>query len=290
METSAIRKSSFAFASTLLPPDTREATRSLYAACRSLDDLADGADPDQAAGCLDQVLKGLSPASLAEQNDLRPEARVFLKLARSHDLGLGAARHLVQTLASDLRPARLQTEAELLAYAQGAAGTVGEMMSDLLCTPGHGEEGRAYAADLGIAMQLTNIARDVPEDAKMGRRYLPFDWCPFTPTALVDPDAASRKTAEQAISRTLALAEKYYARARQGYASLPFRARIVVGLAAERYREIGMCIARMPDRVWSERVRPNGFEVMRCGLRGCCLGVLGQTRTDFGRRDRLRRA
>ncbi|MFW5642066.1 MAG: squalene/phytoene synthase family protein, partial [Roseicyclus sp.] len=189
MDRRAIARSSFGTAARLLPPEARHAVLDLYAACRALDDVADGQGGAAARARLSHVARDLSahpaPATCSE-------ARVFHDLARGHGLDLVPAGRLVETLAGDLRPARLRTEAELLAYAHGAAGTVGEMMCDLFCPRGVTAEIRARAADLGIAMQLTNIARDVAEDARLGRRYLPSDWCALPPERLVAPVACDR--------------------------------------------------------------------------------------------------
>lgn len=261
----AIQGSSFAVASRLLPRETREATLGLYAACRALDDIADRQGGDAAGWRLGRVRDELSGSAWAE---VLPESRVFLDLDARHGLDLAPARHLVTTLEGDLSPARLANEPELLAYAHGAAGTVGEMMSDLLCPGGLPREARARAADLGIAMQLTNIARDVREDAALGRRYLPGDWCPVPPERLIEPAPDARDAASRAVMQTLSLAERHYARARQGYAALPRRARLAVALAAERYREIGLVIMARPGLLWQDRARPGALGQVRCYARG----------------------
>ena len=78
---------------------------------------------------------------------------------------------LIRGIESDLQPVMVGTEAELLRYCYRVAGTVGLLMCDVLGV--HDSRAKAHAIDLGIGMQLTNIARDVQEDAGMGRRYVP---------------------------------------------------------------------------------------------------------------------
>jgi phytoene synthase len=270
MDRNAIAGSSFATAARLLPPRSRQAVLDLYAACRALDDVADGQGGQLAQSRLSRVAQDLSghPATA-----ISPEAQVFRDLARRHGFDLAPARRLVETLAGDLRPARLETEAELLEYAHGAAGTVGEMMCELLCTRGASADIRVRAADLGIAMQLTNIARDVAEDARMGRRYLPSDWCALPPDRLAAPDPADRDVASKAVLRTLTLAERRYARAREGYGALPPRARLAVALAAERYREIGRRIMARPGIVWERRARPAAAGHVRCAALGLSRAI-----------------
>jgi phytoene synthase len=278
MDRRAISRSSFGTVARLLPPERRKAVLDLYATCRALDDVADGQGGAAAQDRLSRVAWDLS----AHPAPPVAEARVFHDLARRHGLDLVPARRLVETLAGDLRPARLRTEAELLAYAHGAAGTVGEMMCDLLRGRGTTADIGARAADLGIAMQLTNIARDVAEDARMGRRYLPADWCALPPERLMAPDPGDRALASDAVLRTLALAERHYTRARDGYAALPPRARLAVALAAERYREIGRRIATRPAIVWERRARPAAAGY----LRGAVLGLSCALPQPGHRRDR----
>jgi len=103
------------------------------------------------------------------------------------------------------------------------------------------EDAQKHAIDLGIGMQLTNIARDVYEDAKMGRVYLPNDW--LAQAGLSREDilrfTADPKKIFQVIDRLLELADRYYQSGKQGLKYLPFRAAIAVGVAAEIYAEIG---------------------------------------------------
>jgi NADH-quinone oxidoreductase subunit B len=148
-------------------------------------------------------------------------------------------------------PARFD-EDELIRYAWRVAGTVGLMMCNVLDV--HDPRAAPFAVDLGIAMQLTNIARDVGEDARMGRRYLPTSWIgAVEPVAIAAPDLALQRSLEGATKRLLALADRYYASGEAGLGFLPLRARFGIFSAARMYRAIGGRIAADGHRSWAQR-------------------------------------
>jgi len=222
---------SFRLAGRLLPSSTLADAAELYAFCRGVDDLADECvDPGAARAELlllrDAVLAG---------DDGHPMAARFLALQRRCGLDPSAAITLIETVLSDLDPVRVEDEAELLRYAYGAAGTVGLMMCPIL--DARGAAATTYAIDLGIAMQLTNIARDVAEDAKRGRLYLPATWLP------TDLGVARLHEAPNAVFSAVKLlldrADCRYRSAELGYSYLPPRVRPAIRAAARIYEEIG---------------------------------------------------
>jgi len=227
---------SFRLAGRLLPGSTLADAAELYAFCRGVDDLADECvDPGAARAELlllrDAVLSG---------DDNHPMAARFLALQRRCGLDPNAAITLIETVLSDLDPVHVADEAALLQYAYGAAGTVGLMMCPILGARGTGAT--SYAVDLGIAMQLTNIARDVAEDAKRGRLYLPATWLPTGLDAAQlheAPDAAF-----SAVRQLLDRADRRYRHAELGYSCLPPRVRPAIRAAARIYEEIGRRILR----------------------------------------------
>ncbi len=223
---------SFRLAGRLLGQQTLERAASLYAVCRAVDDLADEAPDPAAAG---EALREI-------RDDLAGSGRGVPLGSRFRDLGVDrqAATLLVETMLSDLGPVRIETEAALLGYAHGAAGTVGLMMCDVLGVTD--PAARQRAIDLGIAMQLTNIARDVREDALRDRIYLPRDWLPDT---LSPPTLPAHEAAVfQAVRRLLALADRYYRSGELGYPALPGRAALAIPVAAGLYRHIGRLVLR----------------------------------------------
>ena len=134
-------------------------------------------------------------------------------------------------------------EEELIQYSYYVAGTVGLMMCDALKCKN--KDAYLFAIDLGIAMQLTNIARDVLEDAKMGRRYIPGSWIDnISPNAMIqgvnDNDTEIFRTVSFGIKKLLNLAEKYYYSGTQGLIFLPLKTRIAISIASGVYRQIGI--------------------------------------------------
>lgn len=247
----ARRGRSFRWAGRLLGArDLADAAR-LYALCRALDDLADEAlDPAAARARLDAIADGLRGESAAD-----PVVLGFRDLAARRNLPLDAAAALAATLAEDLGPVALPDERALLRYAHGAAGTVGLMMVAVL---GSREPRRAapFALDLGIAMQLTNVARDVAEDAAMGRLYLPATTLPsgISAAAIVAGEPRARGAAWNAVLAVLDLAAPRYRSAERGLRFLPPRAALAVLTAARLYEAIGTQIRRAgPGAYWQSR-------------------------------------
>ncbi len=129
----------------------------------------------------------------------------------------------------------------------------------------------SYAIDLGIGMQLTNIARDVLEDASMGRRYIPGDWVNnLSPDEICgaanEPEGKAAQEVRASIKRLLALAETFYKSGARGYRYLPWRAHLSIALAGRIYRQIGLQLA---DRgyPWHEgRQVTSKAAKLRCSL------------------------
>ena len=172
----------FALASRFLPPAKRRAAFALYAFCRQADDLVDGADDGTS------VTRSVTAARLAaygRELDAalagNPRSPVFRELARfvaAYRVPPEVLRELLAGVARDLEPVRYADWAELGRYCEGVASTVGEMCTHVFGVPGGAparERALRYARTLGVAMQLTNILRDIGEDARRGRCYLPED-------------------------------------------------------------------------------------------------------------------
>ena len=214
----------------------------LYAFCRVLDDMADG---DIAAG--PARLQVIRADLLAGRSGADPAYAGFHDFMHQRAFPPDVIVALIDGLLDDQKPeVALANETELLRYAYCVAGTVGLLMCHVLDC--HDEAARAHAIDLGIAMQLTNIARDVLEDAEMNRRYIPGDWvggaCPATiAEAAARPEGPVAQQVTIAVKRLLALAETFYASGRRGYGYLPIRAHLAIAVAARVYRQIGVQLA-----------------------------------------------
>jgi 15-cis-phytoene synthase len=230
----ASRARTFRLAALMLPRGRREEVALLYAFCRAADDAADEcASEDAGRAALAILRRDLllgAPGTLAGET---------ASLLARHGAPASAALQLLEGVGLDLDAVRVADDAELLRYAYRVAGTVGLMMCALL---GAAEpRARAPAVDLGIAMQLTNICRDVLEDARRGRVYLPaarLHAAGTSPAALLDA-SAERAAVARVVRDLLALAERYYASAERGLGRLPPRSRLVVLIAARLYRGIG---------------------------------------------------
>ena len=227
---------SFRLAGRLLPGNTLQEVARLYAFCRAVDDLADEAtDPavarDELSALRQAICAGDRTNSLAQS---------FLTLHASHGLSVRAAATLIDTVTRDLGPVRLSDEAALMDYAYGAAGTVGEMMCTILGVST--AQALPYAIDLGMAMQLTNIARDVIEDAERGRIYLPATWLPDDMTPSTVPLRA--ESVFPAVRKLLESADRRYRNGARGFAHLPPRVRPAIKAASRLYEEIGARVLR----------------------------------------------
>ncbi|MEM7404989.1 MAG: phytoene/squalene synthase family protein [Pseudomonadota bacterium] len=229
---------SFAFASALLPRRQRAHSARLYRFCRYVDDLADRATDRSRA---DRQLSAMS-FDVSSGRSEEPAIADFLDLCEEASVERSAAVELIAGVRSDLTRVRIQDERHLLEYCYQVAGTVGLMMSSILGASG--PDAKAAAIDLGIAMQLTNIARDIVEDAQIDRRYLPQSIVgELEPAQIVNPTEHSRALLRGATLWLLERAEHFYGTGSRGLIYLPFRARAAILIAARLYRAIGKRIA-----------------------------------------------
>lgn len=240
---------SFWFASLFLPRQVASDAARLYAFCRRMDDLADIAVTQEKREVLAKVRQDLQRSVSSD-----PVVADFLELAQQYDLPMDAADWLIGTFLEDAEISLLiEDERQLIRYCYGVAGTVGLMMSPILGA----DRSRAGAAaiHLGIAMQMTNIARDVLEDSVEGRRYLPGAWVRnVLPQAMITT-AESRLEITSAVKRLLDLADEFYSAAAAGFPLIPFRSRRGIAIAAAIYREIGVVLRKKQYSWWEGRVR-----------------------------------
>ena len=239
----------FRLALRLLPPSARGDIALLYAFCRRMDDLAD----EHGAGEGEARQRQLEQVVAVLRDDPCGPGAVAVgwpsTLEQRHPGMAQVASALISALSKDTGTRYIASEDELLDYAFGVAGTVGLMMCPLLGAPA--QASRA-AAHLGIAMQLTNIARDVGGDFQAGRIYLPRSWiCPAAVRAALS--GGDPRDLCEATWRLLRLAECFYASATAGMSLLPSRSRLGVLAAACCYREIGVRVGANPAVSWRRR-------------------------------------
>ena len=239
---------SFYWARRLLGATHADRATRLYAFCRRLDDLVDEATSPEEA----RVALAAADRAIADGRSEDPVLQDGLALMHECGIEPGIVRELIAGMASDAETVRVADEAELLRYCYRAAGTVGLMMCRVLDAPE--PAAAAHAVDLGIAMQLTNLCRDVSADARMGRRYLPASLVgDVAPAALIAPSPALQPALRAAVARLLALAETYYASGEAGLPFLPVRARAGILVAGRVYRAIGHRLVAVEYAYWEGR-------------------------------------
>ena len=247
---------SFLAAARMLPARVHRPATALYAFCRVADDLID-ADARGAADALAGLRRRLD-AIYAGRPMAEAADRALSHVVAHHRLPRALLDALLEGFAWDAGGRRYEDLADLEDYAARVAGTVGAMMAVLMGVRSPGAVARA--CELGIAMQFSNIARDVGEDARAGRLYLPLRWLR---EAGIDPDgflAAPRPSPALAgvVQRLLAEAENLYARADEGIAGLPLACRPGIGAARRLYAAIGREVARNGHDSITARARVSG--------------------------------
>jgi phytoene synthase len=232
----------FSAASRLLPRRVRDPATALYAFCRVADDAIDG-DPSATEATVDDLRARLGRAYAGRPDD-SPVDRALAAVVEAERIPRVLPDALLEGLAWDALGRRYETLDELYAYAARVAGTVGAMMTVVMGP--RAPAVLARACDLGVAMQLTNIARDVGEDAGRGRVYLPLAWMR---EAGIDPEEwldRPRPTEALAsvVARVLDSADGLYRRADDGIAALPRDCRTAIFAARLIYSDIGRYVAR----------------------------------------------
>jgi phytoene synthase len=236
---------SFALASRLLPRRARDQAALVYAWCRRADDAVDLAPPAAQAGALatlavelDEVYRG-SPAD--------PVLAGFAEVVRARAIPRTYPEALLAGMAMDVRGTRYQTLDELELYAWRVASVVGLMMSHVLGV--RRDDALVEAAHLGLAMQLTNVCRDVAEDWERGRLYLPDELLAAHGAGGLADALGGPMPAEAlpgiagAVAELLAIADDHYRRADRGLAALPWRGALAVRAARRIYAAIGARLA-----------------------------------------------
>jgi phytoene synthase len=255
---------SFAAAARLFDPATRRRVLMLYAWCRHCDDVVDGqelgfnAAPretfDAAAkleGLREQTRRAYAGEAMHD-----PAFAAFQEVA----LGHGGDQRIPQRFAfdhlagfaMDVEDAHYETIEDTLRYCYHVAGVVGLMMAAIMGV----SEPRVLdrACDLGLAFQLTNIARDIVEDARIGRCYLPAAW--LVDAGIPRDEIAlprHRQALAELAARLVDHAEPYYDSALAGIADLPLRSSWAIATARKVYRQIGVVVKQRGARAWDER-------------------------------------
>jgi len=252
---------SFAAAARLFSPATRRSVLMLYAWCRHCDDVVDGQDlgfnqPDRGghdavrelAQLRDQTRRAYAGEPMAD-----PAFAAFQEVALRNEVAPRFAFDHLAGFAMDVEDARYETIEDTLRYCYHVAGVVGLMMASIMGARDEAVLDRA--CDLGLAFQLTNIARDIVEDARVGRCYLPATWLR---EAGIPPEELALPRHRDALARLAARlvdhAEPYYESASAGISALPLRSAWAIATARNVYRQIGIEVKRRGPRAWDGRV------------------------------------
>lgn len=230
---------SFRLASLFLPQKNANDAAVVYHFCRLLDDAIDEASDRETAKNEAEALH----KELMNEKKPRPIIAAYLAVAERLHIPSFAAQDLLSGVCSDLGAVAIGDQKELAQYCYRVAGTVGLMMCGVLGV--QDERALPYAIDLGLAMQLTNIARDVLEDAKRERVYLPTSILKKNKTSTADILAFQASSGcAHTVDFLLNTAEICYTRARSGMCYIPFRARLAIFVAMRVYRAIGLTLQR----------------------------------------------
>ena len=252
---------SFAAAARLLDPATRDSVSLLYAWCRHCDDVIDGQVLGFVSGNTDsstpaqrlERLVALTEAAYTDSVLEDPVFNAFARVVRRHDIDRRYPLDLLEGFRLDVEGAHYESLEDTLRYSYHVAGVVGVMMAQIMGV--RDEPTLDRACDLGLAFQLTNMARDVVEDAALGRCYLPAQWLREEGVAAADLARPARTAAVARLTaRLVEAAEPFYASALIGIRHLPLRSAWAIAAARNVYRAIGTEVVRRGERAVHERV------------------------------------
>jgi 15-cis-phytoene synthase len=231
----------FFAAARMLPSRVRGPAIALYAFCRVADDAIDFSTDRLLA--LTELNERLRRIYAGEPMAFAPD-RALAAVVRDFDMPLELVSALLEGFEWDAEGRRYETIEDLQAYGARVAGSVGAMMAVVMRT--RGEQALARACDLGVAMQLTNIARDVGEDARSGRLYLPLQWmreAGIDPNTWLENPIFDARVAS-VINRLIAAADVLYRRSEHGIGHLPRDCRPAIRAARLVYAEIGRALEK----------------------------------------------
>ena len=262
---------SFAFASKLFSKSARSAAVCLYGWCRFCDDEIDKATSHKEEKVT--RLRELTEAAYKNPQNLPVEFKALGLIAEQYQIPAYYPLELIEGMKMDVDATRYETIEELNLYCYRVAGVVGLMMSHVMGVSE--QEALKNASDLGSAMQLTNISRDVLEDFNMDRVYLPLQWLKEVE---VRPEEVGLPEHRQAVAyvvrKLLKQAEVYYKSGNSGLRYLSFRSALAVAVASCVYSAIGKKVLRRGERAWDSRTVVSSTEKIFCAIKGLGLVLM----------------
>jgi phytoene synthase len=292
--TIAVGSKSFAAAARLFDPATRRSVLMLYAWCRHCDDVVDGQElgfnaapaPTHDAARQLAVLEEMTRRAYAGEAMTDPAFAAFQEVALQHAIAQRFAFDHLAGFGMDVAEARYETIDDTLRYCYHVAGVVGLMMASIMGA----RDARVLdrACDLGLAFQLTNIARDIVEDARVGRNYLPAAWlreAGIPAEEIADP--RHRAALARLAARLVDHAEPYYESATHGIGALPLRSAWAIASARNVYRQIGIEVKRRGAHAWDERTGTSRAAKLRLLAKGGVDALISRVRRAPPRRPGL---
>lgn len=266
---------SFDAAARLFDPQTRRSVLMLYTWCRHCDDAIDNqiagfACGEQSALTPAQQLARLQESTLQVyrmETPLDPAFAALQEVTARHHIPVKWPLEHLEGFAMDVRGERYLTIDDTLRYCYHVAGVVGLMMAHIMGV--RDDKVLDRACDLGLAFQLTNIARDVIEDAHAQRCYLPAEWLAQEGLdARTCHRVENRPALFRVVQRLLMTAEPYYVSALAGLPALPLRSRWAIATARDVYRAIGVKVAHAGATAWDTRQHTSKPEKIALLLKG----------------------
>ena len=285
MQSIDVGSKSFAAASRLFDPATRRSAVMLYAWCRHCDDVIDGQEAGHSAKVVstqetNRRLGELVAETQAVYAGLPVKSNAFAafrEVVTLHGIAETYALEHLSGFAMDVHERRYLRVDDTLDYCYHVAGVVGLMMGQVMGV--RKEETLDRACDLGMAFQLTNIARDIVEDAQVGRCYLPGDWLDELSIPVANlADARYRQSLAILAGRLVDMAEPFYESAEAGLTALPWRSAWAVATASGVYREIGVKVKRRGEHAWDTRVSTSKLEKLRLVMKGLWRAAMSRGR------------
>lgn len=240
---------SFYWASHFLGKEDRHRATRLYGFCRYLDDMVDEEGQVEIAKL--NIIEAQQAILLGSTD--HPMLSSGIDLIKQCHIPQEVVFDLIAGIESDTELVRIANESELLRYCYQVAGTVGLMMCHALNI--QDPNAKPYAISLGIAMQLTNICRDIKADASVNRRYIPANLIGSIEISdLLSPKEEQARVLRLTVSNLLKLADTYYQTGEKGLSYLPLRARISIFIAVRIYHDIGNQLQSEDCEYWHRRM------------------------------------
>jgi 15-cis-phytoene synthase len=242
----------FAYGIRLLPPPKRRGLAVIYAFARRIDDIGDGTlPPDEKIAALEQARRQVHDLTREPADPQDPVLLALADVARGFPVPLAAFGELIDGCVADVRGTSYQTFDDLLYYCRCVAGSIGRLSLGIFGTSQDAELASRLADSLGVALQLTNILRDIREDHQNGRVYLPAEDLAKFDVDLNAPDRAQFiKLADFEVER----ARDWYATGMRLLPVLDWRSAACTGAMAGIYRRLLDRIAEQPEAVLRGRV------------------------------------